>query len=169
MRKIFPRALIGAGLFLLIAGISYWRFDKAIENPTAAPLPEQISDLPLASKMTGNQAGIELTRLHQKNFSLTSAAVGSYGTEHQVMLWVSGVPVSPLAGRMLVSMRDKIAQGRSPFTPVSERKDGNRLIYELEGMGQLHFYFRSGNLLVWMAANPKLAERALGEVLDFYP
>lgn len=169
MRKIFPLALIGAGLCLLLTGIGYWRFDEAIKNPSSAVLPEQISNLPLAVKATGQQAGIELARLHQKNFPLTSAAVGTYGAEHQVMLWVSGAPITPLAGRMLVSMRDKIAEGRSPFTPTGERKDGNRLIYELEGMGQLHFYFRSGKLLVWMAANPELAEQALGEVLMFYP
>jgi hypothetical protein len=169
MRKIFPLALISAGLFFLLAGIGYWSFDEAIRNPSAARLPEQITNLPLAGKTTGQQAVWELTRLHQKGFPLASAAVGTYGGEHQVMLWVSGAPITPLAGRMLVSMRDKLAEGRSPFTPTGERVDGNRLIYELEGMGQLHFYFQSGKLLVWMAANPELAEQALAEILKFYP
>lgn len=107
--------------------------------------------------------------MHQEVFPLASAAVGMYGTEHQVMLWVSGAPITPLAGRMLVSMREKIAEGRSPFTPIGERKEGNRIVYELDGMGQVHFYFQSGKLLVWMAANPELSDKALEEALKFYP
>ena len=169
MRKIFPLALIFAGILLISATIGYWRFDKAIQHPSAAPLPEQVTNLPLANKSTGQQAVWELTRMHQKGFPLASAAVGMYGNDHQVMLWVSGAPIAPLAGRMLVSMREKIAEGRSPFTPSGERVDGDRLIYELEGTGQVHFYFQSGKLLVWMAANPDLAEEALDEVLTFYP
>jgi hypothetical protein len=125
MKKAFPLALIGAGLFLLLAAAGSWRFDEAIRNPKAAGLPDQITDLPLIGKTTGQQARLELTRLHQKDFPLTSAAVGSYGEEHQVMLWVSGAPVTPLAQRLLVSMRDKIAEGKSPFTPSGERKDGD--------------------------------------------
>ena len=169
MRKIFPLALIFAGVLLISATIGYWRFDKAIQHPSAAPLPEQVTNLPLANKSTGQQAVWELTRMHQKGFPLASAAVGMYGNDHQVMLWVSGAPVTLLAGRMLASMRDKIAEGRSPFTPTSEWKDGNRIIYEMEGTGQVHFYFQSGKLLVWMAANPELAEQALTEILKFYP
>jgi hypothetical protein len=52
---------------------------------------------------------------------------------------------------------------------LGELKDGNRLIYELEGMGQRHYYFQSGKLLIWMAANPELAEQAITEILKFYP
>lgn len=169
MRTIFPLALIGTGLFLVLAGMGYWRYDEAIKNPSAAPLPDQITNLPLTDKSTGQQAIWELTRMHQKEFPLASAAVGMYGTDHQVMLWVSGAPITPLAGRILVSMRDKIAEGRSPFKPTGERLDGDRLIYELKGTGQVHFYFQSGKLLVWMAANPELAEQALTEISKFYP
>jgi hypothetical protein len=36
-------------------------------------------------------------------------------------------------------------------------------------MDQLHFYFQSGKQLIWMSANPDLADQALEEVLKFYP
>ena len=48
-------------------------------------------------------------------------------------------------------------------------KYGSRTVYELVGMGQLHYYFRSGNLVIWLAANEQVAELALQDALDFYP
>src|SRR3990172_85166 len=57
----------------------------------------------------------------------------------------------------------------SPFSPVGERQDGTRIVYELDGMGQKHFYFQSGKMIVWLAVNPERAEEALTQVLKFYP
>jgi hypothetical protein len=163
--KIF-HWLIVPGLFLYILPSAGASMRLSYPSRTSS---EQVTNLRLSVKSTGQQAVWELTRLHQKEFPLASAAVGSYGAEHQVTLWVSGAPIRSLAGRMLATMRDKIAEGRSPFTSLGEIKDGNRLIYVLVGMGQKHFYFQSGKLLIWMAASPELADQALAEVLKFYP
>jgi len=67
-------------------------------------------------------------------------------------------------------MREKITSSTGlPFTPAGERQIDGRTIYLLEGMGQQHFYFQSGNLVVWMAVDPPLADQALTEILAFYP
>ncbi len=73
-----------------------------------------------------------------------------------------------LAQSMLSEMEEKIAQGKSPFSPIGKRKDGKRPIYELDGFGQKHFYFRSKNLLIWLAAEAEIAERALVHTLEYY-
>jgi hypothetical protein len=36
-------------------------------------------------------------------------------------------------------------------------------------MGQKHFYFQSGDLLIWLAADQEIAEQAISQVLEFYP
>jgi hypothetical protein len=36
-------------------------------------------------------------------------------------------------------------------------------------LGQKHFYFQSGELIVWLAANVQDAELTLAESLTFYP
>ncbi len=169
MRKIFPFLLITVGLALILAGVGYWRFGEVTQNPAAAPLPEQVANLSLTSESTGRAAVQEVTRMHGQGFALVSAAVGNYGAEHQVTLWVSGAPISSMAASLITAMRDKIAEGRSPFTSLGERADRKRVVYELEGMGQRHYYFQSGALVVWMAADPAVAEQALSEILKFYP
>jgi hypothetical protein len=95
--------------------------------------------------------------------------VGHYGSQGQATLWVSGVPLSMIASRVLQAMRDRIADGNSPFVQVDERVDGKRSIYVLDGMGQRHFYYQSNNWIIWLAADPDLAEQALNQLLEVYP
>ena len=51
-----------------------------------------------------------------------------------------------------MSMRDRIAEGNSPFTPTGEIQGGNHNIFTVDGLGQIHFYFQSGKMIIWMAA-----------------
>jgi hypothetical protein len=169
MKRLAALGLILLGLLLASLGVGYALFSQAVDDPGQAPLPGQIAGLSLGGRSTSSQAVGELTRLHGKGFPLSSGAVGMYGDQHQVKLWVAGAPIRPLASRMLIAMKDKIAEGNSPFTPTEERPDGGRVIYELEGMGQKHFYFQSGDLLIWLAADADLAEDALAQILEFYP
>jgi hypothetical protein len=84
---------------------------------------------------------------------------------------VSGAPVSFIANEMVHAMTDKILKGRSPFTPTGTHDVDGRTVYKLVGMGQQHFYFQSGSLVVWLTApmDEALAEKALADVLQFYP
>ncbi len=72
---------------------------------------------------------------------------------------------------MVHAMTDKILKGRSPFTPTGTHDVDGRTVYALAGMGQQHVYFQSGNLVIWLAApmDEALAEKALEDVLQFYP
>ena len=82
---------------------------------------------------------------------------------------MAGTPLKFLAGGLLVAMRDKIAEANSPFAPLAEREIKRRKVDELQGRGQSHYYFRSDNLIVWLAAAETHAEVALRQVLDFCP
>jgi hypothetical protein len=169
MKRYSPFLLISAGLLILLSGFTYWRFNTLITNSSPAPLPEEIADLPLVRESTGRQASKEIASMHRKEFPLSSAAVGVYGKENQVTVWVSGSPFELMAGRMLEDMGKRIAQGNSPFMPLGERTKSSRRVFELKGMGQKHFYFQSGKLVIWVAVRPDLAEPVLEQILQFYP
>jgi hypothetical protein len=43
------------------------------------------------------------------------------------------------------------------------------MVYQVEGLGQAHYYFQSGDLIIWLAADKALADTSLAELLAFYP
>ena len=168
MRRIGPIILIGMGVLSILFTGTWMYINNLIRHPGVVALPNQVASLPLTSRMTGTDATQEFSMLHSEQFPLTSGAVGIYG-DSQIALWVGGTPLDFMARSLVAGMRDKIAKGNSPFTPVAERKEGGRTIYVLEGMGQTNYYFQSNNLVIWLAAEPALADEALRQTLEAYP
>ncbi|MFA5873876.1 MAG: hypothetical protein WC832_07915 [Anaerolineales bacterium] len=168
MKRSLSITLMFLGTLFAVAALIWASFEKAIGNPASLTLPEQLAGLPLSSQMNGPQAVTDFSNLHGEQFPLTSGAVGIYG-DHQATLWVAGAPLNLMAARMVTAMRDKIAEGNSPFTPTNEYQDNQRTIYILEGMEQKHFYFQSHNLVIWLAADADIADAALQQVKEIFP
>ncbi len=167
LRRRGPLLLIAFGVILLAGAAGWAAFAGALAKPGEVVVPEAIAGFRLTQKAVGMEAVAEVTRLHDEKFPLTSGAMAMYGSG-EAALWVSGVPASPMAARMVQAMTDKIAEGRSPFTPTGMRRVNERAVYELAGMGQRHFYFQAGSLVVWLAADEWLADTAIDEVVKFY-
>ena len=140
-----------------------------LSGPTSEGLPPSLAGLTLRSAGYGAEAVAQVTRLHRKQFPLTAGAVGYYGPQDEVTLWVAGTLSRFMAQALLNQMQEGIAQGGSPFAPVGVTAIDGRPAYELTGMGQIHYYFQSGTRVVWVAASPELADAALEEALAFYP
>jgi hypothetical protein len=156
-------ALTSLGFVILIFALGYACYLQSLEQSSSAPLPDQLVVLPLSRRIDGRSALTELAWMHKQGLPLSKGAVGTYGGENGITLYVAGTPLKFLAGRTLVAMRDKIAEVNYPLTPLAEREINRRKVYES------HYYFRSDNLIVWLAADETHAEGALRQVLDFYP
>lgn len=169
MRKFILGLVITLGSVLILLGIGIFIFNAAIHNPGSVSLPPDIADHALSFKQEGWRATDEFRQLHRQNFPLVAGAVGTYGTNREIKLWVGQTFFKLMAKNMVTEMRDKIAAGTSPFTPNEARQLRGHTVYALDGMGQKHFYFQSGNLIIWLASNEGIAEQALTEVLEYYP
>ncbi len=138
----------------------------ATEVVAGAP-PHTIAGVPLSQVITGPEAIRSIQQLHGKEFPLVSGAVATYG-DGNIVLWVSGAGDEAAAAELTALMTERIAEGRSPFTEEGTRQVDGFTIYDLSGLGQRHFYWQSGDLVLWLAADEALAEDALKEVVSFY-
>ena len=168
MKRSLSLTLMFLGTLIVVAAFGWAYFENSISHPAALTLPVQLAGLPLSSQTTGPQAVADFSNLHGESFPLSSGAVGIYGN-NRATLWVAGAPLNLMAARLVIAMRDKIAEGNSPFTPSGEYQDNERTIYVLEGMGQKHFYFQSHNLVIWLAADADIADAALQQLKEIYP
>ncbi len=167
-KRLAPLLLISLGALLVLGSLGALLLSVRLGNAGAAPVPDALAGSPLSQLSTGEAAVAEVARLHGKDFPLTSGAMAVYG-DGEAMLWVSGTLLRWTAAEMVRAMEEKIALGRSPFTPTGTRDADGRTVYALTGMGQQHFYFQSGNLVVWLAADDPVADQALAQTLKFYP
>jgi hypothetical protein len=161
-------ASLTLGTLLLLTSAVALVFHQAVAHPGSAPLPDTLAGLQLVDSIYHGRAVDAINRLHGLDFSLSSAAVGAYQGQAGAILWVSGAPTSWHAMSLTKDMRDRIAEGNNPYTPLGEREVGGTVVYALEGLGQRHYYFRAGSLMVWLAVDEELAEAALQECLSFY-
>ena len=168
MKRGFPIGLVVLGTLLTIGAISWLYFENATGNSATIYLPDQLATLPRTDYRTGAQAMAEFESLHGKQFPLISGAIGIYG-DQQITVWAAFTSSELIASQMVESMRKRIAEGNSPFTPLTQDNNNNRLVYVLEGMGQKHFYFQSKNLVIWVAVEPALADTVIQQTLEVYP
>ena len=168
MKRSFPIGLIVLGALLSIGAFSWLYFGNAVDRATPVTLPDKLAGLQIADSRFGSEAMSEFENLHGKQFPLTAGAIGIYGNQ-QITVWAAETASNSMAAQMVNSMQAKIAEGNSPFTPVTSFTDNDRVVYALEGMGQKHYYFQSDNLVIWLAADPSVANDALQQTLEVYP
>jgi hypothetical protein len=168
MKRILAIGLMVIGVWLVVGAIGWTFFGHPSSQFAEGRLPDSIAGIRLTSATTGAQAIEEVSSMHGKEFPIEFGEIGNYGNR-QISLWVSGAASDEIAAQMTAAMRDKIAQGNSPFTPIEEIQNGNRKVFVQEGMGQRHHYFQSNNLVIWLAANPSVADAAIQQILEVYP
>ena len=172
-KRIIQRPFAGLAILitviLLVGSLVFSYLNRSSTEPEATILPRKIAGLTLNAAQYGPGAVAEITRLHGKAFPIDSGAMGMYGDSNQISLWIAGFTTRSKATQIISAMEEKITLGNSPFTPIDQKEGDDRSIYYLEGLGQKHVYFQSGNLVLWLAADPSVANLAIQQILEVYP
>jgi hypothetical protein len=168
MKRLFPLGLVIVGALLSVTALKQLYLSNRASSSKTINLPDELVGLRMTDSKSGAEAVSDFGDLHGKEFPITSGAVATYGN-NQATLWIASTTSNSVAAELTSAMQAKIAEGETPFTPTNEMKVGTRTVYALEGMGQKHFYFQSENLVIWLAAEPAIANNALQQTLEVYP
>ncbi|NIM95571.1 MAG: hypothetical protein GTO18_17880 [Anaerolineales bacterium] len=167
MNRWHAISLILIGISILSLNVLYWTHERTSPS-TDVSLPETLGDHPLVYAVYGQEAIDQVSQLHGKGFPLTSGAVGSYGNQNDLTAWIANAESSSAASELVAAMELKISQNSTPFETLGKFNKSGTTIFELVGMGQRHFYFQVGSLVIWIAAEPTIAGQALSDMLEAY-
>jgi len=166
--RLTPILLVIVGIISILAAVGILLYPRLTSETQKELLPPDMTGLPLNQAVYGPEAITGVIQLHGVDFPLEDAAIGSYGTQGEITLWVSVEPDENTATKLMDLMTEKINLGRSPFTLPVVKEFNNTTVYVLEGLGQQHYYWQVGKLILWLAADHEIADQALGESLMFY-
>jgi len=153
------RGLPAAVLLLFVSGCG------------AAPaVPPSLAGLPLTHALQGDEAVQQIGRLHGKKIPSRDGFVAHYERDGTTaMLYVSRAYLSPLAmwqlSRMVDGIHGKGSNAEGKFTHLGKREQDDVALHSALGLGQVHYFYRSGPTLVWLAADAEVASPALGDTL----
>jgi len=151
------RVISSVGLtLLLLVGL--------VVPASALVVPQELAGLPLAHSQQGAEARAEIERLHGKGIPITDGYVAHYGNQSPAaMLYVSQARDEKVAQRQVEQMTTRIRASNGPFTNLRESVRFGMTVYSTLGQGQVHYYFRRGAVVVWVAADPTIAQQALAD------
>lgn len=139
-------------------------------SASALEVPRELAGLTLAHAQQGAEARVEIERLHGKSIPIRDGFVAHYGTQPPVaMLYVSQAQDEGLARQQVEQMTTRIRESNGPFTHLRESTRFGMTVYSTLGQGQVHYYFRRGATVVWVAADPTIAQPALADAVKKVP
>ena len=136
----------------------------------ALDVPGELAGLTLAHSQQGAEARAQIERLHGKSIPIRDGFVAHYGTQPPVaMLYVSQAQDEGVARQQVEQMTMRIQASNGPFTHLRESSRFGMTVYSTLGQGQVHYYFRRGATVVWVAADPIIAQPALADAAKKLP
>ena len=138
----------------------------------AAPLepPKTMGALQLVHALRGKEALQAIDRLHGKGLAGTDGYVAHYERNGLVaMLYVSRPARSSMTGAQIEKMATGIRAGKTPFSHLKSSVRNGTTVYSALGEGQIHYFYRRGADVIWLAADPPVAREAVQYLLQRDP
>ncbi len=134
-------------------------------------LPESIGAFRLQNMKSGTEAKKEITRLHGKNLDFRTGYIGTYKHGHkEAMLWISDYDAKAKAAEEVEKMARRIQtrEGKE-FRHFRMISIGGIPVYFVVGMGQAHYFYQTGNKVIWLAVDPQLAKETIRDLIGKIP
>lgn len=151
-----------------LAGASFFYAAYALGTPLEPA--EALGSLRLMHALRGNEALQAINRLHGKELASAEGYVAHYEKNGLVaMLYVSRPARSSMSAAQIEKMAAGIRTGKTPFSHLKARERKGTTVYSAIGQGQIHYFYRRGADVIWIAADPPVAKEALEQFLQRDP
>ena len=132
--------------------------------------PNTMGALQLIHALRGKEALQAIDRLHGKGIAGTDGYVAHYERGGLVaMLYVSRPARSSTTGAQIEKMATGIRAGKTPFSHLKSSERNGTTVYSALGEGQIHYFYRRGADVIWLAADPPVAREAVQYLLQRDP
>jgi len=134
-----------------------------------ADLPGQLGDLTLNKVIRGGEAEKIVHDMHGKGLGAVRYLIGYYGILNSRNVLYASLYVTPEAAKAdLLGMAEKMAEGTKVFSPLKILGQmGERVCFQTEGMGLVHYFYRDDRVLLWWQVEPGLAESSYRALRQF--
>ncbi|MDR5695151.1 MAG: hypothetical protein QN198_01775 [Armatimonadota bacterium] len=170
-KALVVNIVVLGGLLLLALGLLAIHAVPPKRAPGAKlDLPPVLAGLRLEEVVTGRAAVEEINRLHGRPVISDSGVIAQYGGElGKATVWITRARSPLQATWLLWRMNRRMRRGIQVFSAPQQLEMEGRVVFVTEGLGQKHFYYQSGALILWLAAPPYVADGALRELLRRFP
>ena len=134
-------------------------------------LPDAIGEFRLEKETSGEEARKEINRLHGKNVDFRTGYIGTYKHGHKgAMVWISDYDAKTKAAGEVEKMAQRIQtrEGKE-FRHFRMISIEGIPVYFVLGMGQAHYFYQSGNKVIWLAVDPQLAKETIRDLIEKIP
>lgn len=164
-KKRINKPLIFLPLFIIVLIFSSCG-DPEIDTLPPLKAPPEIAGIKISKSITGKPALKELHDLHGLSVGIVNGYVAKYSDgENEVTIYYSEAENIYTAEKIIEKMVAKISKGNKYFGGFKEKKLGESSIYSVTGMGQEHYFFRTGEKIIWIAGDFTAIENALSDYL----
>lgn len=129
--------------------------------------PESLGELKLDHALRGEEALQAIDRLHGKEVAGKDSFVAHYERDGvAAMLYVSKASSAGEAVRQVERMTERIRQGNTPFYHLKASDWEGTTVYSALGQGQIHYFFRKGIRVIWLAVDAAEAKQTLDDLFN---
>ena len=148
--------------------------DQSSAQPQAAQVdaklfPQQLAGMSLTNAISGPDAIKEVSQLHGSNIEVKTAYVVAYqGSGGLSMnIWFSEAKDEKDAKGLFVAMDSKMPTTQAFQNYKTVTVDGKQFKF-VTGMGQEHYYWQTGNRVIWVSIGGKNTAEVLKQVAPLY-
>jgi hypothetical protein len=152
--------------FIVFALLSAFVFLHCHSNNNGLPL--KLGNLNLSKVIQKEEATRIINRMHGKALDVLDNLIAYYGSEgSENVLYVSVYENAGKAKTGLMNMAMKMAKGSAVFSPLTYGEMGENVLFQTEGMGHKHFFYRVDNILIWWQVEPDKAQATFNDLRNF--